>query len=1017
MTTKILTGVYASTYSLTAPITTLSIAASGYLEAGLTATGPGAYTVANAGGIVGAGYGVALAETGVVTNTGQIGATGASGVGVYLHDGGSVANSGAGALISGAIGVKSLGKAGVVSNGGTIQAATDGVSFQGAAGTLTNDGLIESLGPASAGVRLLSGGLVVNGSASDTAALIEGATGVDAADVATVRNFGAIRVRGADTKYGVLLELGGSVTNGSASDLGALIEGPSGVKALASATVRNFGVIQGRQETDPTGGVDLRAGGLIVNGSAADTTAAIDGRYGVEIGGARGVVTNYGTVGGPSSLIAAFMGAGGVVTNGSDSDTHALIVGDVGVAGLGAPATLRNFGTIQGDHGAGTLTHAFGAYFAAGGVVTNGDTKDLTATIRGDSGVYAVKAAVTVTNFGTIAGTGLNAEGGILLNAGGRVTNGSTSVTSALITGTLLGAGAAGPTAVIANYGTIRSGMIAGKGVLIVNGGLVRNGAAADTTALISGATGVSTTVARATVVNYGTILGAPVSGGVGVAMSGGGSLTNGSAADKAALISGYVGAAVYAGGSLTNFGDVKSTGIIAVNLTDATSRLLAEDGSRVEGLIFGQNGVIDFVAGTSSVFALESSGSVVGAGTVTLNGGVSTFDPGVSLNVARINVAGAATQINVETTLAYAKTWSQTAGTLMIDTGYQFTLTGAGNTLSGAVTGPGTLLLHGGSDTLSGVTLSVASAVINVATVTLSGMISLAHTVTATTPALIVAGGGATLTGGGTLSLSNTATNKAVGASASATLTNTSDKILGAGQLGAGSLTLVNGAAGIINGNDAVALIIDTGAATIANAGVIEATGAGGTVVMSAVANTGTLGAIGGNLTVNGAVTGSGIARINGATANFSGAFNQNVVFGTSGTLELAHSTAYSGVVSGFSKTSTTALDLDDIAYSAGTTTATFSGTAASGVLTVTDGTHTAMIKLSGDYTASSFTVSSDGHGGTTIVDPPKMGGPVAFIAAAAAFGPPRFAHAYADAAARHEGRAMILAGPIRPY
>jgi hypothetical protein len=39
--------------------------------------------------------------------------------------------------------------------------------------------------------------------------------------------------------------------------------------------------------------------------------------------------------------------------------------------------------------------------------------------------------------------------------------------------------------------------------------------------------------------------------------------------------------------------------------------------------------------------------------------------------------------------------------------------------------------------------------------------------------------------------------------------------------------------------------------------------------------------------------------------------------------------------------------------------------------VLTVTDGTHTAKITLVGDYTGSTFTVSSDGHGGTKVVDP----------------------------------------------
>jgi len=55
--------------------------------------------------------------------------------------------------------------------------------------------------------------------------------------------------------------------------------------------------------------------------------------------------------------------------------------------------------------------------------------------------------------------------------------------------------------------------------------------------------------------------------------------------------------------------------------------------------------------------------------------------------------------------------------------------------------------------------------------------------------------------------------------------------------------------------------------------------------------------------------------------------------------------------------------------------------------VLTVTDGTHTAEIKLIGSYPTSTFEVSSDGHGGTIVVDPAATGSssPHHFIAAMA--------------------------------
>jgi hypothetical protein len=58
--------------------------------------------------------------------------------------------------------------------------------------------------------------------------------------------------------------------------------------------------------------------------------------------------------------------------------------------------------------------------------------------------------------------------------------------------------------------------------------------------------------------------------------------------------------------------------------------------------------------------------------------------------------------------------------------------------------------------------------------------------------------------------------------------------------------------------------------------------------------------------------------------------------------------------------------------------------------VLTVTDGTHTAHIHLAGNYSGSTFTTSSDGHGGTTVVDPTSHGAArQTFVAAMASFAP----------------------------
>ena len=145
-----------------------------------------------------------------------------------------------------------------------------------------------------------------------------------------------------------------------------------------------------------------------------------------------------------------------------------------------------------------------------------------------------------------------------------------------------------------------------------------------------------------------------------------------------------------------------------------------------------------------------------------------------------------------------------------------------------------------------------------------------------------------------------------------------------------------------------------------------------GGLSILSAIDNTGVMGAIGDNLTVAGAVTGAGLVRVKNGTADFSSSFAENVIFskGTTGELGLADSVGYTGKIWGFSTTGATSLDLGDIAFGAGTT-ASFSGNGAGGVLTVTDGTNTAMIHLVGNFLSSTFTVASDGHGGTTVTDP----------------------------------------------
>ena len=98
-------------------------------------------------------------------------------------------------------------------------------------------------------------------------------------------------------------------------------------------------------------------------------------------------------------------------------------------------------------------------------------------------------------------------------------------------------------------------------------------------------------------------------------------------------------------------------------------------------------------------------------------------------------------------------------------------------------------------------------------------------------------------------------------------------------------------------------ALVVDTGTNVLTNAGTLEATGSGGLIVNSDVANSGLIWANGGNITINGAVTGSGSAMISGAaTLELGAESSANVTFGAdaAGTLILRDPTGFTGTISG---------------------------------------------------------------------------------------------------------------------
>ena len=120
--------------------------------------------------------------------------------------------------------------------------------------------------------------------------------------------------------------------------------------------------------------------------------------------------------------------------------------------------------------------------------------------------------------------------------------------------------------------------------------------------------------------------------------------------------------------------------------------------------------------------------------------------------------------------------------------------------------------------------------------------------------------------------------------------------------------------------------------------------------------------------------LNGDGVITIPaGQTMDLTGSFSGEILFGGStGTLKIDHAADFTGTIGG-PLTPTDQIDFADVNFS--NATLGYSGSNSPGTLTVSDGTHTAILAVLGNHSLANFTASSDGHGGTIVVDPPLQG------------------------------------------
>ncbi len=391
-------------------------------------------------------------------------------------------------------------------------------------------------------------------------------------------------------------------------------------------------------------GVNLRAGGSILNDGTI--TASGDG---IDISGATGSVTNAGYIKGRifGSTSGIKLQAGGTVTNQSGGT---IVAGQYGVS-IFADGGLANAGYI----GSGS----FGVFLNSSGAVTN----QVGGTIAGLIPIDFSNVAATLINNGLISGKSIAVftDGGVVFNQKN---------------GTIKGP-AGSNTAILAHSGVgyvNNAGYIVGSDAIdFFFGGTVINqigGTIAGTAIGFSSFQfGFGTVSGPGTLTNAGT-----VSGGYGVYLTAGGTITNQSGGSIFGTGTAGVGVAVAgSAGTLANAGLVSGT---------RSGVLLKAGGSLLNsGTIVGSSGTAVSFSGTSSALVTLEPGAVF-VGSVVGGSGNNTLELGSAGSTG--TVAGLGTSF-------------KNFGTIVVDAGAQWVLSGSNTINNGAtLTNAGTLNIAG---------------------------------------------------------------------------------------------------------------------------------------------------------------------------------------------------------------------------------------------------------------------------------------------------------------------------------
>ncbi|HEY7852055.1 MAG TPA: hypothetical protein VIB82_03715, partial [Caulobacteraceae bacterium] len=665
----------------------------------------------------------------------------------------------------------------------------------------------------------------------------------------------------ANTFTGVWVKGTGKVFG--ASGLSGLLDGADGYTALdlpKTATARNDGVIvggaggHGAMNSGNGGyggaggvGVSLAAGGSVTNTSALYGGNGGYGGYGGNIGGAGGD-------GGCGVLLAAKANVtnSGVIQGGAGGDAG-LGQNGAGAFGLGGSGvSLRGGGTVinngrisSGADGAGSgILHNAAVTLVGAGLIVNGSATNASAQIAGYIGVDVSGGTATIKNYGVIDG----ARDSVFLGYGGRFIAEAGSSTSLSGTNQCEGGGVleiAGGAGTISDVGYVYVTLGGGITGRFSDFGTYQIDAGANWT--LGGA--VDVLVGTASLINQGT---ASVAASTQLLLNDGAQVTDQGALNNNGTLTVQSSAhltdlRIAGGADVANAGTLEMNGGKARIVGLADTAQFDNFGTTVGS---GTIGVIGLTLVNHIGGAIGATGGtlLIDTGAAFLaNAGVLAADGGATLTLQKSVVQQSANYGVIEATGGTVNLADAVilGGTLFQTYGGVIQATLSGGRLDGAQKGSGPVVVDAVVNVNNGVTLGLAG--------TIEVAVALQTLGTTLTSELLVESNGATLAGGGTVELYANLHNRIKGASTGAVLTNFDDLIVGAGQIGGGTMTLVNLHAGTIEGFSTVSLTIDTGAATISNSGTIESGDVGQVIVKSAIANGGNLIAQKGTLTLDG--------------------------------------------------------------------------------------------------------------------------------------------------------------------